>query len=317
MEYQNLDGIDKPWSRITLGCWQIAPSGGWGDQCSPEEADAVVKTALDEGITAFDTAEGYGDGESERRLGRALGAKKEEVIIVSKIWPDAELNGKAYEKRLNDSLRALGRDYVDVYLVHWPGEFFNTPEKSETMITLMEGLQASGKVGRIGLSNFKAPDLALLGDALEHFSINEIPYSLLQRHYEGEATQRCREMGVGYMAYAPSAKGLLARPLSPACLSQTARSQHPLFQEPVYSRACAVFDEVRKVANELERNPIEVAINWVLEQSNVLTAIVGSRQPAQVREFSGAGRFQMNPGQLKRLQEASDRFQNANQTEGC
>ena len=75
MKFSRIAGIEKDWSRITLGCWQIAPSDGWGDICSPKEAEKVVHTALDHEITAFDTAEGYGDGESERRLGKALGSQ--------------------------------------------------------------------------------------------------------------------------------------------------------------------------------------------------------------------------------------------------
>ena len=84
MIYDRIKGIDKNWSRITLGCWQIAPSGGWGDICPPEDAERVVRTALEHGITAFDTAEGYGDGESERRLGKALGSKKDSAIVGSR-----------------------------------------------------------------------------------------------------------------------------------------------------------------------------------------------------------------------------------------
>ena len=76
MRYIKCKGLKKDWSVITFGCWQIAPSEGWGNICSHQSADTVVKTALEFGISAFDTAEGYGDGESERRLGKALGHKK-------------------------------------------------------------------------------------------------------------------------------------------------------------------------------------------------------------------------------------------------
>ena len=89
MRYLKCKGLEKKWSEVTLGCWQIAPSEGWGDICSLQSADAVVKSALDHGITAFDTAEGYGDGESERRLGNSLGNKKNDAIVISKIWPDS------------------------------------------------------------------------------------------------------------------------------------------------------------------------------------------------------------------------------------
>ncbi len=82
-----VDGLDIPWTALTLGCMQIAPGKEWGDEVSENDADRLVKTALDGGIMAFDTAEAYGGGESERRLGKALGSRKNDVLIISKIWP--------------------------------------------------------------------------------------------------------------------------------------------------------------------------------------------------------------------------------------
>jgi aryl-alcohol dehydrogenase-like predicted oxidoreductase len=127
LRYFKCKGIEKKWSAVTLGCWQIAPSEGWGDSCTKQSADSVIKSALDHGITAFDTAEGYGDGESERRLGKSLGSKKHDVIVISKIWPDASLTSSAYLKRLDNTLRALNRNYVDVYLVHFPSRRSDSP----------------------------------------------------------------------------------------------------------------------------------------------------------------------------------------------
>ena len=115
MKYNRVRGINKDWSVITLGCWQIAPSYGWGDLCPEKDSQKVIHKALDMGITAFDTAEGYGDGESERRLGKALGSQKESAIIISKIWPEAGQTLKDYTSALENSLRALDRDYVDIY----------------------------------------------------------------------------------------------------------------------------------------------------------------------------------------------------------
>ena len=126
-----VEGLDIPWTALTLGCLQIAPSKDWGDVCSEEEADRVVKTALEGGIMAFDTAECYGNGESERRLGKALGSRKNDVLIISKITPDAEMTLEAYQSRLEGTLKALGRDYVDAYLVHWPGMYLDTMEKTQ------------------------------------------------------------------------------------------------------------------------------------------------------------------------------------------
>ena len=87
MLYIKCKGLKKDWSVITFGCWQIAPSEGWGNICSPQSADAVVKKAIELGISAFDTAEGYGDGESERRLGKALGHKSKMSLLFPKFCP--------------------------------------------------------------------------------------------------------------------------------------------------------------------------------------------------------------------------------------
>jgi len=308
VNYDRVKGIDKNWSRITLGCWQIAPSGGWGDICPPEDAERVVRSALDHGITAFDTAEGYGDGESERRLGKALGAQKDSVIIISKIWPDAELTLKAYQQRLEDSLKALGRDYVDLYLVHWPGSYFNNPDKSARLVEFMNTLKENGKATTIGLSNFESQDLTLLGDKLKTFSMNEVPYSLLDRAYEGDTLNLCKNAGIPYMAFSPTAQGLLAKPMSREDLEMPTRKHHFLYQNPVYPHAKKVWETVRDVAKELGRKPVEVALAWVLTRDNIFTAIVGSRKPEQVQEFAKSTELKLSSSQLQRLTRASDQF---------
>lgn len=308
MRYVACNGLDKQWSVITMGCWQIAPSEGWGDICSAKDADAAIKAALAGGITAFDTAEGYGDGESERRLGNALGHKKYDVIVISKIWPDAELTLKSYQDKLDASLKALNRDYIDVYLVHWPGSFFNTREKSAKLCEIMSALKQSGKTKLIGLSNFHINDLSLLEKRISSFAINQVPYSLLDRHYEGKTRALCQQAETKYMAYSPTAMGLLARDLSKAELKHPARRNHPLYQEPVFSRALKVFNEVKKIALEINANPIHVTLAWTLTQKNILTAIVGSRNSAQVHEFVKSGDLLLGKQHLDRLTTASDFF---------
>lgn len=307
MKYSRLPGIDKDWSNITLGCWQLAPSGGWGDLCSPKDAEAVVKTALDSGITAFDTAEGYGDGESERRLSKALGSQLDDVVVVSKIWPDADLSERAYEERLNGSLKALGRDYVDLFLVHWPGEYFNSKEKSARLCDCMGALKASGKAKLVGLSNFKEEDLLRMGDRVSGFSMNQVPYSLLDRSYEGKTRSVCESTSISYMAYSPVARGMLARRLEPSELEYHARQVDDFYRER-YKDALKVFEVVEAVAKEAGCLPVHVALAWVLVQPNIFTAIMGSRKAAQVPEFAAATELVLSNEQLQRLIEASERF---------
>ncbi len=298
-------GLDKPWSVITFGCWQIAPSGGWGDYCPPKEADASVKTALDGGITAFDTAEGYGDGESERRLGKALGSKKNDVLIISKIWPDAELTLAGYQERLEGTLRALARDFVDVYLVHWPGSYFNTPDKSKKLADIMMALRDSGKAKTVGLSNFEAEDLSRLGDDLSQFVVNQVSYNLLEREYEGAALATAQNAGIGTMAYSPSARGLLGGRLA---ADSTTRRAYEVYQEPLFTHSKEVLHTVQDIAGELNTAPINVAVAWVLSRPHMVTAAVGSRKPEQIKQFCRAGDLTLSPEHLSRLTAASDAF---------
>ncbi len=279
--------------------------------CSKDEAERVVKTALDIGITAFDTAEGYGDNESERRLGRALGSKKHDVVVISKIWPDAELTLSAYEERLDGTLKALGRDYVDVYLVHWPGSYFDSPEKSDQLSKIMFRLKVSGKAKTIGLSNFQAPDLKLLGEGVSRFTVNQVPYSMLERGYEAETRALCVERGLQYMAYSSTAVGFLAREMAPDDLQYPARNGEVWFHEPHLTHSRKLLQTVQEIASELQVKPIQVAVAWVLAQENILTAIVGSRKAAQVKDLEGAGDLRLNSTQLNRLTQASDDYRQA------
>ena len=308
MRTTRIEGIEKDWSAITLGCWQIAPSGGWGDLCSPEDADTTVKAGLEAGITAFDTAEGYGDGESERRLSKALGNKKDDVIIISKIWPDAELSIEGYSERLEGTLRALNRDYVDLYLVHWPGNFFHTKEKSQVLCELMFKLKDSGKTKTIGLSNFQAGDLSLMGDDASSFSVNQIPYNLLEREYEGESLEACKKANIGYMAYSPTARGLLAGKFAKEDMGPSCRKNYEVYQEPLFTQSKKAYAEVSSIAEEIGTAPINVALAWVLAQDNLFTAIAGSRKPHQVPEFAKAGDIILSDEMLARLKALSDSF---------
>ena len=308
MRYIKCKGLKKDWSVITFGCWQIAPSEGWGNICSPQSADAVVKKALELGISAFDTAEGYGEGESERRLGKALGHKKQDVIIISKIWPDASLTSNDYHKRLNNSLKALKRDYVDVYLVHFPSDYFNSIEQSEKLCMLMEELKQSGKAITVGLSNFREQDLLRLGKGIEKFCINQVPYNILQRNYEGKTRDICHDNEIGYMAYSPTAQGLLAGRLSIEATALPARKWNKLYQEPLLTKSKPIRDLINNIAADIKTKPISVALAWVLEQKTIQTAIVGSRKPDQVSDFALAGDLKLSTEHLKQLNNISLSF---------
>ena len=305
-----VEGLDIPWTAITLGCMQIAPSKEWGDVCSVEEADRVVKTALEGGIMAFDTAESYGGGESERRLGRALGSRKNDVLIISKITPDAEMKLEAYQSRLEGTLKALGRDYVDAYLVHWPGMYIDTMAKTRKMCDIMAALKESGKARTVGITNFQAKDISLMANAASLFTVNQVPYNLLKRAYEGEHLRQCEKANIGYMACSPSARGLLAGRFDEEALKAPIRREYYLYDQPYFDNSEIVRDTVKEIAQEINTAPINVALAWVIQQKNITTAVVGARKADQVKEFCAAGDITLTSDQLDRLNKESDLFHN-------
>jgi aryl-alcohol dehydrogenase-like predicted oxidoreductase len=303
-----VEGLDIPWTALTLGGLQIAPSKEWGDMCSEEESDRVVKTALECGIMAFDTAEAYGKGESERRLGKALGSRKNDVLITSKITPDAEMTPEGYLSRLEGTLKNLGRDYVDAYLVHWPGYYVDSFQNMQRLCDVMAAVKESGKTRTVGISKFMAKDIVLMSEAASLFTVNQVPYNLLQRTYEGENLRECEKAGIGYMACSPSARGLLAGRLDEVTVNTPARSEYPLFAPSAISGSEDMRQIIQEIAEEINTAPINVALAWVIQQKNVTTAVVGSRKVDQVKEFCAAGEITLTSDQLDRLNEESNLF---------
>ena len=309
-----VEGLDIPWTAITLGGLQIAPSKEWGDVCSEEEADRVVKTALECGIMAFDTAEAYGKGESERRLGRALGSRKNDVLIISKITPDAEMTFEGYMSRLERTLKNLGRDYVDSYLVHWPGFYIDSFGDMQKLCDVMATLKESGKTRTVGISNFQAKDIILMSEAAPLFTVNQVPYNLLQRLYEGEHLRECEKAGIGYMACSPSARGLLAGRLDGEALNVPARRDYHLYVPSAINSSQDMRDTVHEIAEEINTVSINVALAWVIQQKNITTTVVGARRVAQVEEFCAAGEIALTSDQVERLNEESVLFHSGSGT---
>ncbi|MEK9629499.1 MAG: aldo/keto reductase [Nitrospinota bacterium] len=303
-----VEGLDIPWTAITLGGMQIAPGKEWGDRCSEEEAERIVKTALDCGIMAFDTAEAYGDGESERRLGKALGSRINDVLIFSKITPDVEMSTEGYMGRLEGTLKNLGRDYVDGYLVHWPGYYVDSFQDMQRLCEVMASLKDSGKTRTIGITSFLAKDIILMSQAASQFTVNQVPYSLLHRQYEGENLRECEKAGIGFMACSPTARGLLAGKLGEEVINVPARTEYQLYSPSAINDSRGTRDTVQEIAQEINTAPINVALAWVIQRKNITTTVVGASKADQVKEFSAATEITLTSDQLDRLNEESALF---------
>ena len=293
-------------SVIGLGAWQFGtPEWGWGAQYGPAEALAVVDRARTLGITLIDTAELYGQGESERLLGRALAdpAVRDSVVLASKVtpsWPTRDRVAAA----ARGSLARLGTDHLDLYQVHWPNPL--VPQRS-TMAG-MRTLQAGGLIRQVGVSNYslgrwRAAEAALGGPVVS----NQVRYSLLTRKPERELLPHAASAGRLVVAFSPLAQGVLAAKYTADTAPGGVRARNLLFSAENLRRAEPVLAALRELAHAHQATPAQVALAWVVHHPGVV-AIPGAKSVAQVESNAAAADIALAPDELAHLTAAADGF---------
>ena len=194
MEKRRLGKSDLHVSVLGLGCWQFGSSEGsyWGAQ-DQQDVNEVVARALDAGINFFDTAEMYNEGQSEVSLGIALRGKRHQAVIGSKILP-AHMHPSVIEARCDASLKRLGTDYIDLYMVHWPIQSHayegEAPDLQEAFHAL-DRLRQAGKIRHIGISNHGIRQMREVEDTGVEVAANELAYNLFSRAIEAEILPYC------------------------------------------------------------------------------------------------------------------------------
>jgi aryl-alcohol dehydrogenase-like predicted oxidoreductase len=283
-----------------------------------QEADALVKQTLDAGINFFDTADVYHLGESEEYLGKSLAARRDKVVIATKVrgrWSpdvnDVGLSRRHIRWSLEQSLRRLGTDYIDLYQVHgWDAK---TPLE-ETLSTLND-LVREGKVRYIGASNFAGWHLAkALGVSdrrgWERFVTLQPLYNLMTRELENELLPLCRDQGLGVLAWSPLSAGFLTGKYRRGeTRPQGARRED---REKVYlqvdeeEKGMRVVDELEKIGKVHGGSVAQAALNWVVAQEGVTSAIIGARSPAQLEDNLKALQWDLTSDEIARLDALSE-----------
>jgi diketogulonate reductase-like aldo/keto reductase len=246
------------------GTWYLGE-----DPSRRDQEIAALRLGLDLGMAVVDTAEMYGNGAAEELVGEAIDGRREEVFVISKVLP-GHASRRGTVSACEGSLRRLGTDHLDLYLLHWRGRF----PLEETLAGFAD-LVAAGKIRHWGVSNLDVTDMVELtslpgGDAV---ALDQVLYNLTRRGIEWDLLPWCRQNGVTVMAYSPIEQGRLLR------------------AEPL-----------RAVARSLGATPIQVALAWVLEQG--VAAIPRSGRPDHVRENRGAADLRLPPEVLAVLDEA-------------
>ncbi|HET6485453.1 MAG TPA: aldo/keto reductase [Spirochaetia bacterium] len=310
-------GLELP--VVGVGVWAFGGGSYWGEQ-DQGEVDRIVARALDLGCGFFDTAEMYNEGRSEESLGKALAGRRSQALICSKIPPD-HCQPEAVIQHCDASLRRLGTDHVDLYLIHWPLTTVKNPPRLDQTIDAMRSLQAAGKVRFIGVSNYGPRQLEELRSAGAHPACNELPYSLLARAIEHALMPVCERTGIGIIAYMPLMQGLLTGRYAsaddlPANRARTrqfrgdrpgSRHGEPGFEELTFRAVRAIRGLCDQAGMPMER----AALAWCAARFGVTCTIAGARTVAQLEENAKAGETRLSDDLLSALDAATDELKQA------
>jgi aryl-alcohol dehydrogenase-like predicted oxidoreductase len=309
VDYRNLGSTGLKVSAIGFGCWEMGnPEYG---ASSDQEMVAAVHRAIELGVTLFDTAPNYGYGGSEEVLGRALGSRRNDIVLVSKVgipWDPVTLTMKMDSrystiKRINEeSLKRLGTDHLDLVLVHWPDP--ETP--LEESMRALEDLRSEGKTRHVGVSNYTAYELRQARQ-FAPVCANQVGYNLFDRRWEREMFPTARELGVGIMAYGPMAHGLLTGTLARQNTfdERDWRRHGTIFGQrlfgPNLERNLDVVDRLLTVADQIGTTLPRLALAWVLRNPAVSVALSGCRSPREIEENVQALEVQLQSEVLEEI----------------
>jgi aryl-alcohol dehydrogenase (NADP+) len=310
MRYRKLGRTGLDVSAITIGCmsWGDPDRGGHPWVLDEDAARSIIKAALDAGITTFDTANVYSGGSSEEFTGRALRdlARREDVVIATKVHGrmrpgpyGAGLSRKAILHEIDESLRRLGTDYVDLYQIH---RWDPAVPIEETMEALHDVVRA-GKARYLGASSMwawqfaKAQHVAQANGWTPFVSMQD-HYNLIYREEEREMLPLCADQGVGVIPWSPLARGRLTRDWD----AETARSETDQFGATLYrDEDRAVVETVAKVAERRGVSRAQVALAWLLHQPVVTSPIVGVTKPHHLSDAVAAVDLELSAEELEEL----------------
>lgn len=286
MEYKELKNSDIKVSRIALGSWAI---GGWlwGGTDENQSIKTVIR-ALEKGVNTIDTAPAYGFGKSEEIIGKALKeyGNRNEIIIATKAgieWRAERVYRNSskvrIEKEIDDSLRRLKVDHIDIYQIHWPDP--NTP--FEETAGVMSQLQKKGKIRAIGVSNFSPEQMASFNSKVT-LNVCQPPYNLFEREIENDVIPFCKERGITILSYGALCRGLLSGKMhrERTFTKKEIRGRDPKFKQPVYDEYLSAVSALQDFAREnYNKDVLHFAVRWILDKG-IDAAIWGARNTDQV-----------------------------------
>lgn len=305
MEFTNISPLKTDVSRIGLGTWAI---GGWMWGGTDEKnAISTLLQALDKGINLIDTAPVYGFGVSEEIVGKALKqyGKRDRVILATKVglnWKDGKIlrdnSKKRILKEIEDSLRRLQVDYIDIYQVHWPDAKTPIAETAEVMGQLLK----EGKTRAIGVSNYSVDEMETFQKTAPLHTAQP-PFNLFEKTAEETILAYCKKKHLGTLGYGALCRGLLSGKMRPDIQfkGDDLRKSDPKFQPPRYQQYLACVKRLDQWAQEhYQRSVLSLAIRWVLDKG-ISVALWGARRPDQLDDISSIWNWKLKPADFKAI----------------
>jgi aryl-alcohol dehydrogenase-like predicted oxidoreductase len=302
MEQRRFGDSDLTTSALGFGTWELGTTQ-YGE-IDVQQASLAINQAIDAGITLIDTAEVYGPRFSEEILGKALGNRRQEIVLVTKVGFKVDENNvnqgrdSSRETILTHAegcLQRLQTDYVDLLLIHWPDH--KTP--FEETIGALESLKQAGKIRHYGVSNFTV-DMMKECEQYGHLTANQVGYNLLDRRMEREVLPFCHASGIGYMAYGSLAFGLMAGAFTPETTfvdwdwrSKGTAFGLPLFEREAFLRTLKAVDRLKAMAADSGHTVAQLALAWVLSNPAVTVGLVGIRNPKELHENVAAADWKL------------------------
>jgi aryl-alcohol dehydrogenase-like predicted oxidoreductase len=287
MELTEIPGTSLKVSPVAIGTWAI---GGWMWGGTDEaESIATIRAAFEHGINIVDTAPVYGFGRSEEIVGKAIAEARlrKDVLIATKAglqWEDGKVSRNASRARINreveDSLRRLRTDYIDVYQVHWPDPLVTIEETAEAMLALFK----QGKIRAIGVSNFSVLQMERFR-RVAPLHVLQPPYNLFERDIETDLLPYCRRNKIATLGYGALCRGLLSGRMQANTVfdGDDLRRSDPKFREPRFAQYLAAVEKLDQLARQrFGKRVIHLAVRWMLDQG-ISTALWGARRPDQLR----------------------------------
>jgi len=311
MKYRYLGNSNLKISAVGLGTW--AYGNDTFGKVDDQQSIHAIRAAVDSGINLVDTAPAYGDGHAEEVVGKAIAEIRDKVIIATKCGTHRDgpkyirdLSPKRIRKDIEDSLRRLNIEQIDLYQIHWPDPDTPLEESVEELLKLKK----EGKFKYLGVCNFEVELMEQISEMTDIISLQP-QYSLLKRDIEAKILAYLIENNLGALSYGTLGGGILSGKYKERPQFDDEKDNragfYPFFKKENWPQTQSLISLLKEIAEDHNQTPAQIAINWSINRPGITTALVGAKNKKQARENAAAADFELSESEMIALTHESDK----------